>query len=41
VPLEGIAAAIVSALTDDSRKGVSMDEREQIALETKIALTGR
>ena len=41
VPLEGIAAAIVSALTDDSRKRLSMDEREQIALETKIVLTGR
>ncbi|MBC8751799.1 MULTISPECIES: chemotaxis protein CheB [Paraburkholderia] len=40
VPIEDIAAAIVGALTDDSRKGVSMDERERIALETKIALTG-
>ena len=41
VPLEDIAAAIVSALTDDSRKGVSMNERERIALETKIAMTGK
>ncbi|EDT08201.1 CheB methylesterase [Paraburkholderia graminis C4D1M] len=39
VPLEGIAAAVVSALTDDSRKEVSMGERERIAVETKITPT--
>lgn len=41
VPLEDIAPAIVSALTDGSRKGARMNERERIALETKIALTGK
>ncbi|WP_128593986.1 chemotaxis protein CheB [Paraburkholderia kirstenboschensis] len=41
MPIDGIAAAIISALTDESRKGSNMDERERVALETKIALTGR
>jgi two-component system chemotaxis response regulator CheB len=40
VPIEGIAAAIVSGLTADSHKGFSMEGRERIALEAKIALTG-
>ncbi|CAL8481346.1 chemotaxis protein CheB [Caballeronia sp. S22] len=40
VPIESMAAAIISGLTDDSHRGFSMDGRERIVLETKIALTG-
>jgi two-component system chemotaxis response regulator CheB len=39
-PIENIAAAIIRATTMLTQKGVSMDGRERIALEAKIALTG-
>jgi two-component system chemotaxis response regulator CheB len=39
-PIETIATAIIHATTMLAQKGINMDGRERIALETKIALTG-